>query len=488
LRENEARLRALTDNLPAGMVYQVTTGVDGSERRFLYVSGSHERLTGVPADAVLADPTIPYFLVHPEDRPALEEAEAQALSARQPFDVQVRFRRVDGELRWCRIISAPREQPDGSLIWDGIQIDTTEQKNAEQALRESQQRLRELNDNLEAQVAERTADRDRMWRLSTDIMLVARIDGSIGSVNPAWTTLLGWTQDELVGTNFMDLVHADDKEATLAEMGKLGDGATTFRFENRYRAADGGHCWISWTAVPARTSSTRSAATSPWKRSARRSSRPPRRRCARRRRWRRWASSPAASRMISTICSRPSSAASTCWCARAGQRARAPADRRRLQSAERAKTLVQRLLAFARRQPLQPQPVDLRRLVTGMADLISSTSGPNIDVHVDLPEDLPPATADGNQVEMALLNLAVNARDAMPGRRLADDPPRAGDGQRRRKRSSLRRGHYVRLSVTEPAGHGRGDAERAVEPFSPPRARQGQPALASPWCTVLAGS
>lgn len=85
-----------------------------------------------------------------------------------------------------------------------------------------------------------------------------------------------------------------------------------------------------------------------------------------------------------------------------------------LQSAERAKTLVQRLLAFARRQPLQPNAVDVKRLVSSMAELIDSTSGPRVDVRVELPDDLPPAMADANQLEMAVLNLAVNARDAMP--------------------------------------------------------------------------
>ncbi|MEN2785489.1 PAS domain-containing protein [Sphingomonas qilianensis] len=85
-----------------------------------------------------------------------------------------------------------------------------------------------------------------------------------------------------------------------------------------------------------------------------------------------------------------------------------------LQSAERAKTLVQRLLAFARRQPLQPQPVDVGSLVKGMDDLLSSTMGPRTEIVLDVPPGLPAAVADANQVEMALLNLAVNARDAMP--------------------------------------------------------------------------
>jgi signal transduction histidine kinase len=85
-----------------------------------------------------------------------------------------------------------------------------------------------------------------------------------------------------------------------------------------------------------------------------------------------------------------------------------------MQSAERAKTLVQRLLAFARRQPLQPTAVNVRVLVSGLAELLESTLGPKIGLNLDIAEDLPPAQADANQLEMAVLNLAVNARDAMP--------------------------------------------------------------------------
>ena len=136
-----------------------------------------------------------------------------------------------------------------------------------------------------------------------------------------------------------------------------------------------------------------------------------------------------------------------------------------LQSAERAKTLVQRLLSFARRQPLQSVSVDVASLVTGMADLIASTTGPQIEVVVDVAEDLPAANADPNQLEMAILNLSVNARDAMmSGGTLrisaAAATIEAGD------RTALAPGPYIRLSVADTgAGMDEATVAKAIEPF-----------------------
>lgn len=136
-----------------------------------------------------------------------------------------------------------------------------------------------------------------------------------------------------------------------------------------------------------------------------------------------------------------------------------------VQSAERAKTLVQRLLAFARRQPLQPVAVDIAKLVTGMGELVESTTGPQIKVVIEVADDLPMAKADPNQVEMALLNLSVNARDAMPNggtlRISAHDEIISTS-----HRSRLNTGTYVRLSVADTgAGMDEATIARAVEPF-----------------------
>ena len=136
-----------------------------------------------------------------------------------------------------------------------------------------------------------------------------------------------------------------------------------------------------------------------------------------------------------------------------------------LASAERGRILIQRLLAFARRQPLQATAVDVAALIRGMEDLITRSLDPRIVVTMNLANDLPAVAVDANQLELAILNLAVNARDAMPGggqlsitTKLAE----IGEGEK----SDLIAGSYVCIGI-EDTGEGM-DAEtlsRAIEPF-----------------------
>lgn len=134
-----------------------------------------------------------------------------------------------------------------------------------------------------------------------------------------------------------------------------------------------------------------------------------------------------------------------------------------LQSAERARTLVQRLLAFARKQPLQASAVDLAQVVRDMTELVGSTLGPRIRLVTNIAEDLPCAMADPNQLEMALLNLAVNARDAMAdgGTLTIGAQPGAPSGKLK-----LAPGRYVCLSVSDTGtGMDAATLAKAVEPF-----------------------
>ena len=134
-----------------------------------------------------------------------------------------------------------------------------------------------------------------------------------------------------------------------------------------------------------------------------------------------------------------------------------------LQAASRAATLVQRLLAFARRQDLRVRSVNVAALLDGMKDLIRRSLGPAIEVHIRHAPDLPPARVDANQLELAILNLAVNARDAMPrgGKLWVEAEAVEASG-----RNGLATGQYVRIAVRdEGMGMDQQTLARAVEPF-----------------------
>jgi PAS domain S-box-containing protein len=471
IRENEARLRALTDNLPGGMVYQISTGKDGSARKFLFVSASHERLTGVPAEAVLKDPSIPYQLIHPDDRARLVQAEIEAIRDGRPFDVQVRFHRADGAERWCRILSASREQPDGSLLWEGLQIDITEQVEAEKA-------IRDLNATLEERVAQRTSERNLLATLveATDVMVMAcDLQYNILAVNRAnaeeFERVYGLQPE--AGDNLLDLLadqpeHQEEVRAgwirplsgqemtVIEEYGDPGRDRPYYAITFRNLLNDQGERIGAYQFVTDVTERLKAEAELMETQEALRQSQ----------------KMEAMGQLTGGVAHDFNNlltpiVGSLDMLMRRGlgtereQRLISGA----MESAERAKILVQRLLAFARRQPLQPTSVDIRVLVSGLAGLLESTLGPKIDVRLSIADDLPLARADANQLEMAVLNLAVNARDAMPDGgelTISASHERVFSSQKEK----LKRGEYLRLSVADTGvGMDESTAARAIEPF-----------------------
>jgi CheY-like chemotaxis protein len=133
-----------------------------------------------------------------------------------------------------------------------------------------------------------------------------------------------------------------------------------------------------------------------------------------------------------------------------------------LQGVQRGTALTQRLLAFARQQDLQLEPRNLGDVIRGMSDLIERAVGAGIEVRMDLPPSVPAALIEANQIELALLNLVVNGRDAMPDGgmlTIAVDQVEGTVGD-------LPRGSYVRLSVID-TGHGMSDEtlRKAADPF-----------------------
>ena len=136
------------------------------------------------------------------------------------------------------------------------------------------------------------------------------------------------------------------------------------------------------------------------------------------------------------------------------------------QGAERGAALTKRLLAFARRQALRPEAINIARLVAGMDELLSRTVAPVCHIRSSIPDNLPQALADVNQVELALLNLAVNARDAMPlGGEISISARQAASGESGAP-AGLTAGQYLCVAVIDQGtGMDQATLRRATEPF-----------------------
>ena len=119
-------------------------------------------------------------------------------------------------------------------------IETTERGRKEEA-------LRVLNERLETEIAERIRERDRIWHVSEDLLGVSNFDGYFTSVNPAWTALLGWSEDEIKRMHVSELRHLDDAAHSIAGRRRLAAGVQTVRMENRFRHKDGSWRWLAWT-------------------------------------------------------------------------------------------------------------------------------------------------------------------------------------------------------------------------------------------------
>ena len=207
LRASEERLRAALEIKTVGAIYLDMQGrITDANDAFLAMAGySREDLNSGLLSWQRLTP--------PEWMETSERDVAELNETGQTTPYEKEYIRKDGS-RWWALFAAKMLR-DGTCF--EFVVDITQAKRAEEA-------LRELNATLEKRVAERTADRNRMWRLSTDIMVVHRLDSTITAVNPAWEVVLGWPEEELLGRACLDLIHPVDREATLAENRQLAAG------------------------------------------------------------------------------------------------------------------------------------------------------------------------------------------------------------------------------------------------------------------------
>jgi len=338
-------------------------------------------------------------------------------------------------------------------------IDVTEQRRTEAA-------LLDLNETLERRVEERTRERDRAWNNSQDLQIVLGSDGIFRAANSAWTRVLDWTPEEVVGRHYLDFVHPDDHAIGEGALSKISvENLTTI--ESRFRHKDGSYRWVSWATAPEDdliyasgrhiTAEKEAAAALEAAQSQLRHSQ----------------KLEAVGQLTGGVAHDFNNLLTIiCGSVEMLSRPQLPEQRRPryveaiADAAGRAAKLTGQLLAFARRQALKPEVFDVVKSVVAVTNIVRTLTGSRIVLTLRLPDEPCWVCADPSQFDTALLNLAVNARDAMGGggelviqvRNVTQMPPLRGQ--------AMMTGEFVAVTMVDNgAGIPADNLEEIFEPF-----------------------
>jgi PAS domain S-box-containing protein len=456
VRHSSALLAAVMEAVP-GVVY----AKDRSGRMLAANRGTAE-LVGKPLSAIIGR-TDREFLDDPSQAAAIEVNDRRIMAENDVEVLEEEISLPDGTCATWLSTKAPFRDADGIVVGlVGSSIDISERKRAEDA-------LVHLNETLEDEVVERTAERDRMWETSPDLMLVIDFDGVFRRVNPAWTAMLGYDATALVGHHVNEFVLEEDQPRTAEALRLTADGERP-DVEVRYRHKDGSVRWISWVAAPAgdMTYATGRDVTAVKEQAEALAQAEEQLRQAQK--------MEAVGQLTGGLAHDFNNllTAVTGGLELLGAKlAKGEYDKvdRYISMAQtganRAAALTQRLLAFSRRQTLAPKPTDVDRLIAEMEEIIDRTLGPAIEVKVVSANGLWPILVDAPQLESALLNLCINARDAMPeGGQLTIETGNKALDARAAAAQDLPPGDYVSLCVTD-TGTGMEPEiiERVFDPF-----------------------
>jgi PAS domain S-box-containing protein len=340
-----------------------------------------------------------------------------------------------------------------------------ERMEAEHARQLAERELRKLKEKLETEVETRTLERDRIWNVSEDLLGVTNFEGYFVSINPAWTRLLGWTEAEIKSMHVSALRHPDDAAAAIAGRAQLARGVSTVRMENRFRHKDGSWRWIHWTMtaenaliyVSGRHVTLEREAAAALERANLRSAHSQKMEAL-------GALTGGVAHDFNNLLMIVSGHAQSL-----SRRITDPKQLRAVDAIQiastRGESLTRQLLSFSRGMPLNPTVVSPAETVNAIRDVLSGSLHVNIELSISVPQTVCPVRVDKSELELALVNLTVNARDAMAnGGRLsisaenvpltAEDTPEGLSGD------------FVALSVAD-TGAGIADdvIGRVFEPF-----------------------
>jgi PAS domain S-box-containing protein len=471
LRQSEARIRAFMDTTPA-LVWQ-----NDAEGRNLFVNDYFLRFTGMSAQQ-LRDSGWQNF-VHQDDREAYVSDYLAAVGGRRAWSNRCRARRHDGAWRWLESSAQPLFDAAGRFIGHaGVTFDVTAQMETEQALRSSEARIKAVLDAAPIGLVFAEAPS-------------GRVTGGNQTIEQIFGHALLPAEDVEQYHHYVGF-HPDGRRVESHEypLAKVMAGAQRAELEVRYQRGDGRMSWICFIASPIKDESGRTTGgvvaaldIDPQRRAED---------------GLRELNATLGQQVEAAVAEREAALRQLHEAQKMetiGQLTGGVAHdfnnllfailsnldlvRKRTQDAraiklldgavkgaERGAALTKRLLAFARRQELKAETVDVAQLFEGMQDLLARSLGPGVEIAADLPATLPAVSIDANQLELAILNLAVNARDAMPlgGRLTIDASPI--DVSPNEDMRGLMPGAYLRLRVGDTGqGMDPDTLRRATEPF-----------------------
>lgn len=432
----------------------------------VFADAAFARMFGVAPQAARDGAPISEFFggIHGDDIERVRKHIQHAVETGTPFREEYRLVAPDGQVHWLLAEGRCKHSDDGTpMRFKGLASDITERKLM-------QQELLELNTDLESKVNERASERGRTWQVSPDMLGVCNMEGHFETSNPAWQKTLGWSAEELRTKLFSDLVHPDDLDRTLAVWQDLSTRSLpALNFKNRFRCKDGSYRWLSWVSVPEDGkiySSARDITEDKEREQALAIAESSLRQAQKMEAVGQLTGGLAHdfNNLLTTVngslelIERSVAAGQLDKVDRLLSMARG--------AVKRAAALTHRLLAFSRLQTLAPKPVDVNRLTTNMEEMIRRTVGPAVELECVGAVGLWATLADPGQLENALLNLCINARDAMPdgGRLTIETANRSIDGRSAGPRD-LAPGQYVSLCVTD-TGVGM-SAEVVAKAFDP---------------------
>ena len=333
------------------------------------------------------------------------------------------------------------------------------------AARRAEESVRELNAHLEEQVETRTRELDRIFRMSADMLGVGDFDGRMIRISPACETITGRPVEQALSEPTINLVHPDDRSEVFKIFAKNLRGARLVNFVSRSLRADGDIRWLSWRITPA-----------PQERLIFFTARDVTDERQEEEILRHAQKMEAVGQLTGGIAHDFNNLLTVVIgnldslqrsLLEIGPRARRQIEHALL-GANRAAALTARLLAFSRRQPLAPETIEANSLVSAMSEILRRTLGEQIAVETVLAGGLWRTEADPNQLESAMLNLAINARDAMPtgGKITIETANSHLDASYVAEYPEARPGQYVMIAVADTGeGMSKEVLAKVFEPF-----------------------